>query len=206
MNIVKRKSATKKMKGGKESEGATGMPAQFYGSKMPSKVSSASSVQPNDSAVQNLAPYKVGGKKKAAPKKKPVTKKPVTKKTATKKTATKKPATKKPSTKKPSTKKKGGSDSPINLPALFDIAKNMKGFPGLSGDSNETSALDSIPKVGGKKSSSKKKPVVKKPVKKVAPKKKPATKKPVAKKPVAKKPVKKTAPKKKSSSKKTVKK
>ena len=87
----------KKMKGGKESEGATGMPVQFYGAKMPSKVSEKTSVQPNDSATVNLAPYsKVGGKKqvKKAPVKKPVTKKPV------KKTPVKKPATKKTVTKK----------------------------------------------------------------------------------------------------------
>ena len=179
MNIVKRKTTTKKMKGGKESEGATGMPSQFYGAKMPSKVVGASSVQPNDSAVQHLAPYKVGGKK-AAPKKKP--------------------ATKKPKAKKPM-KKKGGMDSPIKLPALLDITKDIKGFPGLSGDS----------KIGGKKAAPKKKPAAKKPVKKVAPKKKPATKKPVKKaapkkKPATKKPVKKAAPKKKPATKKPVKK
>merc|ERR1711991_444421 len=83
----------KQMKGGKETEGATGMPSQFYNAKMPSKVSSDSGVSGNDTAVANLAPYnKTGGAKK--PVKKTVAKKPV------KKTVAKKPV-KKTTTKKP---------------------------------------------------------------------------------------------------------
>ena len=55
--------------------------------------SKSNPVKPNDSAVQNLAPFnKIGGKK--APKKKSATKKPVAKKPATKKPATKKSAKK----------------------------------------------------------------------------------------------------------------
>ena len=92
-NKVGGRKQKKNMKGGKETEGATGMPLQFYNGKMPGKVNEKSSVLPNDSAVTNLAPYsKVGGKKSS-------TKKPI-KKTITKKTTTKKPM-KKTTTKKP---------------------------------------------------------------------------------------------------------
>ena len=63
-NIVGGKRTKRTMKGGEESWGATGMPAQFYGAKLPSKVSSKTTVQPNDSAVVNLAPLKGGRKTK----------------------------------------------------------------------------------------------------------------------------------------------
>ena len=109
--IKKNKTKLKKksMKGGEENWGATGMPPQYFGSKMPEKVTGPSTVKPNDSAVLNLAPISGGKKtmKKKTPTKKPVkkttTKKPV-KKTTTKKpvkkTPTKKPIKKTP-TKKP---------------------------------------------------------------------------------------------------------
>lgn len=61
----------KKMKGGQETKGATGLPFQYYNAKAPTPASGTSSVSPNDFAVQNLAPYnKVGGKKKAKKSKK----------------------------------------------------------------------------------------------------------------------------------------
>ena len=101
-------------------------------------------------------------------KKKPTTKKPV-KKTTTKKTTTKKPVKK---------SKKGGSvvrpndaavvnlspwkqaagNSPIDLPQLLDISKDVQGMPGIGNMSN----LNTVPKIGGKKSKSKK-PTTKKP-------------------------------------------
>ena len=103
-NIVgganKKKTKKKLMKGGEETKGATGMPPQYYASKMPEKVIGTTSVKPNDFAVLNLSPIS-GGKKTM--KKKTTTKKPV-KKTTTKKpvkkTTTKKPV-KKTTTKKP---------------------------------------------------------------------------------------------------------
>ena len=115
---------SRKMKGGQETKGATGMPPQYYASKMQEKVTETTSVKPNDSAVLNLAPYsdsKVGGKKsktkkslkKIVTKKKSTIKKPVKKtttvkkpvrKTTTKKTTTKKPV-RKTTTKKTTTKK-----------------------------------------------------------------------------------------------------
>lgn len=55
---------SKKMRGGQETKGATGLPSQYYNAKAPTPVSEKTSVKPNDSAVKNLAPYnKVGGKK-----------------------------------------------------------------------------------------------------------------------------------------------
>ena len=118
-NIAGGARVKRKLKGGEESWGATGMPAQFYGAKLPSKVSPKSTtVKPNDSAVVNLAPLKGGKKTVKKPVKKTTTKKTTTKKpikkTTTKKTTTKKPVkktttkkttTKKPTTKKPTTKK-----------------------------------------------------------------------------------------------------
>ena len=53
-------NSKRKMKGGEESWGATGMPSQFYGSKPPSKVTLKTNVQPNDAAVVNLSPLKGG--------------------------------------------------------------------------------------------------------------------------------------------------
>ena len=129
--------------------------------------------------VSNL---KLGGKK---PVKKTTTKKSTTKKplkTITKKPTTKKPVkktTKKPTTKKPVKKsKKGGSvvrpndaavvnlspwkqaagNSPIDLPKLLDISKDVQGMPGIGNMSN----LNTVPKIGGKKSKSNK-PTTKKP-------------------------------------------
>ena len=109
----KRKPKKKSMKGGEENWGATGMPPQYFGSKMPEKVTGPSTVKPNDSAVLNLAPISGGKKtikkkpvkktvKKTTTVKKPV-KKATTKKTV-KKTPTKKPV-KKITTKKTPTKK-----------------------------------------------------------------------------------------------------
>ena len=74
---VTKKKVTKKrsMKGGKESEGATGMPKQFYSGKStigyPSNNGNGVStsfgvIEPKDAGVGNLAPYntaKTGGKK-----------------------------------------------------------------------------------------------------------------------------------------------
>merc|ERR1711880_42746 len=106
-------------------------------------------------AVVNLSPLKGGKKSTKTPIKKPVkkstTKKPTTKKPV-KKTTTKKTTTKKPVKKS----KKGGSvvrpndaavvnlspwkqaagNSPIDLPQLLDISKDVQGMPGIGNMSN----------------------------------------------------------------------
>ena len=112
-----------------------------------------------------------GGKK---PVKKTTTKKPL-KKTTTKKPVkkpVKKTTIKKSTTKKPVKKsKKGGSvvrpndaavvnlspwkqaagNSPIDLPQLLDISKDVQGMPGIGNMSN----INTVPKIGGKKSTKK---------------------------------------------------
>lgn len=115
-NIVggKRKNI-KKMKGGKETEGATGMPSQFYNAKMPTKENVKSSVLPDDSAVTNLAPYsKVGGKKSSTkkPVKKPI-KKSTVKKAPVKKITVKKTPVKKTTVKKTPVKKTAVKKTPV---------------------------------------------------------------------------------------------
>ena len=119
--VKKPTKSTKKMKGGEETQGATGMPSQYFNASPPAKVSSKTNVQPFDPVyVQNLATYNANGGKKTT--KKPF-KKPVTKKQL-KKPVTKKPL-KKPATKKP-LKKKGGN-SPFELANLLDFSPQEEG-------------------------------------------------------------------------------
>ena len=125
--LVKKSSKlTKKMKGGEETQGATGMPPQYFNALPPAKVSSKTNVQPFDPVyVQNLATYKANGGKKTT--KKPL-KKPVKKSTISK-SKTKKSVDKEfksPCTTKKITKK--GGNSPIELPKLLDFAPQEEGL------------------------------------------------------------------------------
>ena len=142
--VKKPTKSTKKMKGGEETQGATGMPSQYFNASPPAKVSSKTNVQPFDPVyVQNLATYNANGGKKT-------TKKPL------KKTVTKKPL-RKPATKKP-LKKKGGN-SPFELANLLDFSPQEEGS-GIMSDLMKFAK----PATGGKKPTKKptKKPVTKK--------------------------------------------
>ena len=100
--------SVKKMKGGQETKGCTGMPHQYYNSKAPESVSLNTTVQNNDSAVKNLYPLEGGKKSVAKPVAKPVAKKTVAKKTVAKPVAKKtvaKPVAKKTVAKKTVAKK-----------------------------------------------------------------------------------------------------
>ena len=54
--------------------------------------------------------------------------------------------------------KQAAGNSPIDLPKLLDISKDVQGMPGIGNMSN----LNTVPKIGGKKSKSNK-PTTKKP-------------------------------------------
>ena len=133
--VKKPTKSTKKMKGGEETQGATGMPSQYFNASPPAKVISKTNVQPFDPVyVQNLATYNANGGKKT-------TKKPL-----------RKPATKKP------LKKKGGN-SPFELANLLDFSPQEEGS-GIMSDLMKFAKSAT----GGKKTIRKttKKPVTKK--------------------------------------------